>query len=343
MKILTWNVWHGLAERGVTAFREFESKERRDFRFQKLIDAVQAADADFVFLQEVNPLQLRCREFLNQLPEYRVLASQIDQSGVRVFGVGLPENLNTGLLTLGKSNSIVNQSQAQSRQLSGRGQLMNRVLSLQLKESRWATFVQLESANYGPLVLANTHLHHGFEGFSKLQEIANRYLAEGRISRADYSSMQIEFAKSQTRRIAEWDQIQSTLKTHFAGLPVIFAGDLNCTPDTLLNDRILNSGFTDLELIAKSRTGPSETWYPELNRDNHDLQKTFVYPLANFGNPEVTSVYRMFDQAPRRIDYVFASKQLAESYEWSRTTLGTNSNEIQPSDHFGLLYESFSK
>lgn len=363
LKIATFNVWHGLASRGVVRFREFESSERREKRFQLALRMLLELDPDILLLQELNPVSQRGRELT------RVLGGRffgrVDQSGIKLFSHGWPLNLATGLGILVRGSVRPtrieeDRSMPEFVRLSGSLGFSGETASFHLDEQRYAQLQSVEHAGLGRLLIVNMHLHHGFERFPELMELLDAAVRDGKIAQADFDTLMASLDHARERRLGEIDRLLEVVhrfeRKHDG---ILIGGDLNSTSDGAAYRTLIADGYEDLALTAagtKARaSGP--TWDPFANIENHRLQQEqgFEFPLPNFGNVAFTDVYRAFDAKPRRIDFLLAKGTLSsrgakmirpdedlgleqvrlssvERFGFPRTA-----NALAPSDHFGLI------
>lgn len=340
--ILTFNIWHGLAERGVFRFREFEEANRRQARWQLALSEIQRLRPDVVCLQELNPLSQKLSELVTALDG--VATGCVDQGGIRLFSQGLPQNLVTGLGVLlreaarpvkGREWSI-----PRNVQLSGAPFISGESFSFHFNEIRRAQLEMIETTLLGRVLIVNTHLHHGFERFAALCELVESYVSEGRISQETAEQLGLAMDQSRDRRLHEVDRLLEAVtqaERHCDG--IVLAGDLNSPPDGQAVRSLFQAGFRDLaELAIQPDIGP--TWDPVTNIENHKLQETFRFPLPTMGNPELQRLYRDFDRLPRRIDYILGRGSPVSERAARASRIGmTNGSSVAPSDHYGLLVE----
>lgn len=339
LKIATFNVWHGLAGRGVVNFREFEKPSVREERFQSGLKCLLQLDPDISLFQELNPVSIQGREIVRVLGG--TFHGRVDQSGLKFLNRGFPKNLATGL------GLLLRRRVRPSRQrddlvdvppfvrVSGSRGFSGESLSFHLDEQRYAQFQSVQHETFGRLLIVNTHLHHGFERFPPLMKLLAASVADGRVARVDFDRLLPALDQARDRRLAEVDRIFEVvhrLESFHDG--VLVGGDLNSTPEGAAYRSILSDGYVDL--AARS---PEPTWDPVRNKKNHQIQASlgFDFPLPDFGNRALVGVYRTFDTKPRRIDFLFAKGSLVKGATVERFGF-PDSNEVQaPSDHFGLM------
>lgn len=366
LKIATFNIWHGLASRGVVRFREFESAARREERFQATLRQLFDLDPDILLLQELNPVSVQGREFTRALGGS--FQGRVDQSGLKLFSRGWPLNLATGLGIVVRGSvrplhgDCATKSMPAFVRLSGSLGFSGEGASFHLDEQRYAQLRSVEHAGLGRLLIVNMHLHHGFEAFPELIDLLENGIKAGRISRADFEALLVWLDRARARRLGEIDRLLEVVhrfeREHDG---VVLGGDLNSTADGAAYRALIADGYEDLALssvgLKSQANGP--TWDPLSNVENHRIQQEqgFEFPLPTFDNPEFTSIYRAFDAKPRRIDFLFAKGSLssggakmirAESKSGAvaepvrlsnveRFGFPRTANGLAPSDHFGLI------
>lgn len=364
LKIATFNVWHGLAGRGVVRFREFEEPQRREERFQLTLRTLFDLDPDILLLQELNPVSRQGRELTRVLGGEFI--GRIDQGGLKFLAHGFPQNLATGLgivvrgsvRALGRSETTGGERLPNYVRLSGSLGFSGERLSLQLGEFRYAQFESVVHPALGRLLIANAHLHHGFERFPALMTLLDAAVVAGRISKADYEALLPALDVARARRLHEVDRLLEIIhrfeRQHDG---VLIGGDLNSTPEGAAYHALLADGFEDLAAttVGHKNEADGPTWDPLSNVENHRIQSEvgFDFPLPTFGNDEFTKIYRAFDSESRRIDFLFGKGSLSprgvkmiradEPVQPVRLThvqrfgFPPSAKALAPSDHFGLI------
>ncbi len=340
--ILTFNVWHGLAERGLFRFREFEEPSRRHSRWQLALAEMQETAPDVICLQELNPMHEKLTEVVAALGG--VATGRVDQSGVRFFSQGLPLNLETGLGMLlreaARPSRLLDRRLVKSVQLSGFPFVSGTEFSFHFKEIRCAQLELVETALLGRILIVNTHLHHGFERFPALLKLLEAYVADGRVTAQTADELRQAMDRSRDRRLREVDRLlEAVAQAESLCDGILLAGDLNSPPEGAAVRALTQAGFCDLAGYAlESELGP--TWDPVTNVENHKLQETFEFPLPTMGNPELQRMYRDFDRLPRRIDYVLGRGSVVSKRPLRARRMGIVKGEgLVASDHYGVLVE----
>lgn len=337
MRVITWNLWHGLSGGGLIKFGELESEDRRRFRFEQQVDTLEKAQADVICLQELNPAKAMADDFAKALGMTAI--SIKDNAGIKWKGMGIPTNLESGLAILYRAPWKLEQRRI--IKLSGSPfAFHNRYMSLQVSESRYAVLALLSHETEGRIWVCCLHLHHGFQ-IPYQAELDS--ISKG-LSDTESRKLIHFLAAGEQRRSGEIDRIISFVK-RLSTEPVLIGGDFNGDPFSVPYKKLQRFGFEDLWL-AKRKEEKGFTWDRVKNSDNHRFLDGFVSDLKwdeldidPIKKAKIKKEIEELQNRPRRIDYLFVRSPLAP-IEISRITLiGTEakSSAILPSDHFGLL------
>jgi hypothetical protein len=338
LKVATFNVWHGLAGRGVKRFREFESRERREDRFRETLRLLSDLDPQILLLQELNPVSTRGSQFRQVLGGF--FTGRVDQSGLKFFSHGFPENLATGLGLLirgdvrdAREREDVYKIPAYVR-LSGSVGFSGEAMSLHVDEQRYAQLKSVRHKKLGRLLIVNTHLHHGFERFPPLMDLLSAAVATGKVSEQQHDDLFISLDRAEARRLHEMDRILEVV--HMAESShdgILIGGDLNSTSSGAAYKAFILDGYRDFSSDSEY------TWDPVTNFENHRIQRDegFDFPLPDFGNPELVKIYRAFDELPRRIDFLLGKGSLSTPAAVSRFGFPNKETGLAASDHYGVM------
>jgi endonuclease/exonuclease/phosphatase family metal-dependent hydrolase len=322
LKVLTYNLWHGLSGSGTVRFGELEPKERRQKRFQLQISELRKCDADLIFLQEVNPLYKRSAEIANALAMDFV--AQYDQAGIKILGFGIPINLSTGLTILAKP--MLKIKKVKGLKLSGGFGFCSRLMSFQISEFRYALFAQIEVGE-ASLHLANVHLHHG----PVIGDLLNEKLDEFFLNHRELSNFKIKLLENlkagEQRRYDESKKLLGEFKEIKSAK--ILCGDLNVEPGHALLELYRQAGLKDTfsEL-------PGNSWDENENIQNHLLTRNLKLTVPVGGSHVLGELFRDYDARTRRIDYIMTSREM--SAEDSKLVMTNSVDGLIGSDHFGL-------
>lgn len=334
MRIVTWNLWHGLSPTEKWWFEELEPQGRRELRRELQEQTLKELNADIYLFQEVNPVRSRSRRLARNLDcsEHH----QADAKGLKVLNIGFPLNLNSGLSIL--HSKKLKCLDVQVTNLSGSSPLLNDLASLQWEENRVLIATTLEAPNGALIVVANTHFHHGLELTDKLKDSLTGVPEEvrgelfQRLRRGDERRKEeLEMAIGEIKRLKQKADL------------LIFAGDLNFSPGTENYKELQGIGFVDL--WGKLRPEDEGFTFDSVkNPSNHHFLERFRLPLEvddlTF-QPEMkesmNKALREADSRPRRIDYMWANADKIDAFKKIDMFGFENLNCVAPSDHFGLV------
>ena len=332
LKVMTFNVWHGL--RSGESKKRFpgEDRERAERRFALQIDQIKRLDPDVLLLQEVNPNQRRARRYARALGYDEI--HKVTSCGVHLGKLyKIPRNVNEGLAILAKPELRLRR--AGWKRLSGNARC-SATFGFQTRESRFALVGEIRVAGRS-LVVVSTHLFSpafmppGFRaGLDSLVE-------RGIVS-AEHRREIVELLDGrQERNVAEVRSLLAEIEKHRARLdadgapaPAVLGGDFNTEPGTPGLTVLVDGGM-------RSATGTRSlpTWDPVVNLANYQIGTRRSDP---FDTREIAELEELL--APRRIlarqiDHVFVSSEL-EVVAAERAMDG-DLEGLLPSDHFAVL------
>lgn len=341
MRFSTFNLWHGLAPSTPVAFEALEPGERKKIREELQEKVLAALNSDVYFFQEANPVGARADRFatlLNSTTYY-----QPDLVGLKLFGLGLPLNLNSGLVTaIGKKWSA---KKIEAISLSRPGwKLVHGWGSWQMKEERFALFSEVMLPGWGRVLLVNTHLHHGLESTPALSDELERIADELKLTASAVSELKDRLARGNLRRSEEVSVLFRAIEKHQRRYQaVVVAGDFNSGPESHLGDMFREMGFRDA--WAEANPGdPGLTFDHTRNEANHLLQGRFPLTLvvedltfsAKIKEALMTMAKRQ-EMRPRRIDYIWFRSDSVPLKAKKATLFGLpDETGLAPSDHFGV-------
>jgi len=341
LKVLTYNLWHGLAPAdGLLYFKKLEPETRRIQRQIMQQNLLVDWAADVACLQEVNPLPERSHAFASVSDN--VLFGQPDLAGIKWHGRGLPLNLNSGLLTLVKKKYLPRL--LGSVKLSGSPfSLEARWMSVQWRETRFAQLIEIMDPTMGRVLIINLHLHHGLENSSELRSHLQEGVKSGEISGQVALEIEMRLAQGDERRLAEISVLLERLNELQQFDVMVLSGDLNAGPESAVLKALKRFGFQDLAEV-------SGVTAPTFDRVENEANHVFLhdFPLTvDLGDlsfdPELRrrlqALLRRFEGAPRRVDYVLVRALKGAVKIKSFETVGRVDEKLgfAPSDHFGCL------
>lgn len=343
LKVINYNVWHGLTLDGLKT-PSIESEGNKEKRVKHQISMLKAADADIIFMQEVNPvaaklfkrsLTKRYAQALNM--EY---INRIDNCGIKIGGWGFP-SIYSGLVIMAKPKFGIKKVKGKKLGTFFSSGFCNKFLSVQWKESRYA-FVGTIQVNGESIYLVNTHLHHSFNA-----EVALSYLdkVKKELNEDLYQRIEKQIIAGEARRVEEsvlLVKMINKIKSKDEKAEFILAGDFNDTPDSRTISNINNLNFVSVN----NKNSDFFTWNPQIN--NAKQNRSFVFPYDTKGatseeNEALRNSFAASDNRQREIDYIFLSPMLSSRVQVNNTKLfGTESlpgSESHASDHFGVYTE----
>ena len=333
MRIVTWNLWHGLSPTEKWWFEELEPQGRRELRYELQEQKVKELAADIYLFQEVNPVRARSRRLAKALGYDEI--HQADSKGLKLFNIGFPLNLNSGLSIV--HSKKLNCLGVHVTNLSGSSPLLNDWGSLQWEENRVLLAASFETQDGKLITVANTHFHHGLEfteklhqSFGSLPEQVKGELFQ-RLSRGDERRKEeLQVALSEVQRLVQKSDV------------VVFAGDFNFSPNSENHQSLEHSGFVDLWKKLNSEEG--FTFDSIKNSSNHRFQERFRLPIEvndltfqEEMKDSLNKALRETDARPRRIDYMWINEDAVPAFKKIEMFGFETKDSLAPSDHFGLV------
>ena len=332
LKVLTYNVWHGLSQ-ATFKMRELEPPGQKEARIQWQITQIKALDPDIVFLQEVNPVSALSQRLADALGQRYSYVFHRDNCGTSLFNVGLPVNLQSGLVVMVKQPLQVRKLEA--IKLSGGFGGCEGVATFQLAEFRYALLARVFHPDFGSFYGVSTHLHHGPEWTQKMRDQISEWDKEGVLTPDQKQKLVEAIDQGVKRRKQELEVLFHHLSewTARSEEPVLLAGDFNLKPDSQTYQSILNQNFKDV--MGQSLT--PYTFDTQANQENHRHTRHLKLPVPVFESEEIKTWFQThYLLEPRRIDYIFVSPGV--SFESPRL-FGTEKSPttgLTGSDHFGV-------
>ncbi len=352
--VLTYNAWHGTFRTQEEEILEFpsESARHRELRFRHQVSQLAALRPDVILLQEVNPLPQRLRRLAAALG-YDAWHKTTD-CGVKLFGLGLPSNINSGLAILARPPLRLTPIGVE--RLSGRWAFCSDWLGLQFEEARYALLVGLTLENGDRYLVVNTHLHNAPEMPDGLRQGIGELHAAGALSPAQVEEIHRAVEGGQARKRQEVERlisaVQWALRQHRELAGVILGGDLNAAPDSDHLIRLRRAGLVDAARAVEPRSGLA-TYDPQRNPLVPVLNRVAKPEIPTFGKPALVELARRTRLLePQQIDYLLVSESLERAVAGVKL-FGLEEVELPPghdqgagfflpligSDHFGLAVE----
>jgi len=331
LTVLTYNIWHGLNPSSVFRFGEYETEQQRETRLQGFFEQVRQIKPDIIFLQEVNPAPGKSKRIAQELDyDYVYL---IDNAGLKIGSLGIPTNLRSGLTTLTKKS--LHLKKLGGRKLSGPRGGCTRALSLQTAEFRYVLAAEV-TVNGQPVLLLNTHLHHGLELTPEIRDAIESLVAQGQVNRERADEVMAISRISPDRRRRELETaVAFAHELGMNNMPTIFAGDFNASPDASELAWLTNEiGFHSVT----EDDDPNKlllTWDP-LNNPNTHFVADFV-PAHEYEEFLFEHFQEMVVHMRRRLDYIFYRQSGNLLTVENAGLFGDQPYQgIMCSDHFGI-------
>ena len=351
VKVLSYNVLHGLKVGRYWVSRG-ESPERNLERFHLQVGQLVQAQPDLIFLQEVNPLPARAKQFVIALSEQGQNYSQIhqvDSCGWRFSkNLALMKELNNGLMIMGKTGFVLRE--VEGLKLSGVGGCHD-TWGIQFGELRYALIGEIVwPGTDEKFLLVNVHLHSGIESDAHFLEELSDSHRQGRLQQ--YDQLRSELVNDQSKRLGELHVLSQELdkliaQKNYAG--VLIGGDFNFERNSPGFKEMVGLGAVDSETIASSenKVMTIDPGSDILARDDAETipsdLKDLIAEETTSDQQEILADYRANIQRPRKVDFVFilpidshtVSKKLCVKQE--AFGLETDSSGLLGSDHYGIL------
>ena len=326
-------------------YEALEPSERLRLREQKQIEVIKQVDADVCFFQECNPAARRAPT-LAQLTD-ATFNFQPDLVGMKIFGLGIPFNLNGGLVISARKSLSLEQVDAISLsrpQLN----LVRKWGSWQVREERFALYSQIQLPDGRRVLLINTHIHHGLEATPEIKAEIEHLGEELMLSDSVMTELRERLAKGNVRRRLEITNLLArldSLRDEYDA--VVLAGDFNVAPGGEVERMLREYGFSDA-WTAVHPDDPGFTFDKDRNPANHLLQLSFPLTLVvedlSFSpriRDALLEMARAQETKPRRIDYVWVWTRSGSTATVQRAELVglPDADGLAPSDHFGVTTE----
>ncbi len=318
-----------------------EPEARRRARLVMQLKALESAKFDVGLFQEVNPLLERTSQIEAQLQLTGCFQS--DLVGVKVLGMGIPNNLNSGLLTVAADKYQLRR--VGGFKLSGIGRsFVSPWLSFQLKEERYALFCELIHPDWGRVLVVNTHLHHGLELNDSLEKIIKEKIKEFDLSASVETEIFERLHQGNHRRLKEMKRLIDEIERLQGRYSlVILGGDFNESAEGQVGQLLKECGFKD-SFDFQTEHKVLNTFDREHNLANHKLQARFPLSVQfqdlSFSKKVTLSLREILtsqEQRPRRIDQIWV-KAKGKSFKTQVELIGLEEEVgFAPSDHFGYL------
>jgi endonuclease/exonuclease/phosphatase family metal-dependent hydrolase len=333
IRVLTLNTWHGHTPKNAWSVHRLEPHGHKARRMEALSSALDELRPDVVMFQECLPQPIFAADFARLLGYDHV--SKVCNSGLRLFGVGLPAGIGPG-----EGVSILARRGLGLRalgidRLSGIGYTSPHV-AIQFGQLRFAMAAEVHVGG-ARVVLINTHLRYAYPKMATFErswrELASRGHLHGDPSKRLVSLVQ----KSMRVRDAELGRFERFIARFVReGAHVIVGADFNLDHDT---DQMLRFG-SNLELLNVLPTIDARalTWDPDSNT-NIAFSTRMSHPD---GTPKNTTwkLAAHYDSVPQNPDHLLLGPSFTRaSLKDGGLAMHRPSGGVLPSDHYGVWAE----
>lgn len=333
IKLININVWFGMDGQGRWKIGDYETRQRKDARFRGLVSGLKALNPDVIVIQEANKLPAYAGKIARALGYNAVW--QVQNSGIKLFGFGIPHNFTAGYVTLAKKDHHL--KYLTSRRLSGRGFVSN-YFSFHFKEMRNAMVSLVEIAGR-PILIFNTQTHFSLIWEQKWEKAVDDLLRLGKITDRQHKLMKKTLIDSHNR--TERDImgmlcfIKQVVKKY--DYPYVVAGDFNTTlRSEALKHMLSGLGLSDPFQIHNPEAD-GYTWDPRRNTNTAFDGSKFRADGKTLRDP-LHRLTAQFDAGtPRRIDFIFLSHHFhTDLIQRANLVLTEPADNLYVSDHFGV-------
>ena len=268
LRVLTYNVWHGLRSGESNKRFPGEDPSDKESRVAAQIREIERLDPDLIFFQEVNPNQPEARKYAEALGYDEI--HKVTSCGLHLGGLyKIPRNMNEGIAILARPE--LGLKRVGKKRLSGNA-TCTATYGFQTKESRYALFGEITVDGRSVLV-ATTHLSAPPFVLSDFEENLEDLVAEGTLDEAQREEILAQLERKRQRNLAEAEGLLAQIDKRRGdrGNPgrvrsVVFGGDFNTAPGTPAIEAITAAGY-------RSVTGGAEllTWNPVKNEANYSI------------------------------------------------------------------------
>jgi len=329
LRFLTINVWSGLDYQGTLKMGEYETRERREQRYQLLLQRIRVLTPDVIALNEANRLPAYARRLARDL-EYDQIHT-VGNAGIKLLTMGIPTNLIEGDVILARKSLQL--ERVGLRKLSGdRLGVYSDLLAFHFSESNFVIIGKIKGPS-GELYVANTHLHASVLINEEIVSAINRAVAAGTIEAADAEQMLKEYRQRARRREQELQELFDFIEAHVPSeAALVLMGDFNDVPGSSVYRQIRNRGFIDSYALHTSGER-GFTWNPAVNTNIDPLQLERLRSSERFED----RVKYLNDRSDRRIDYIFLRNIGPDRIIESSVVFDSPRNGMYLSDHFGVF------
>ncbi len=332
LKVMTFNVWHGLRSGESNKRFPGEDTDRANKRFDWQIEEIKRLDPDVLLFQEVNKNQPQARRYAKALGYDEI--HKVTSCGLHLGGLyKIPRNVNEGLAILAKPG--LGLKRVGKKRLSGNARC-SATWGFQTKESRYAL---LGSITVGGqyVLLTTTHLAAPAFTPEDFDQQLESLVSGGELTADQRDEILAARDRKLDRNTMESQRLVEEIARHRDRLAaggqkplIILGGDFNAESDKPGFAKVKAAGLTEVA------SGPDfHTWNPVVNHENYSIGTKRDYSLPTFDNPEIEAMLDLRNTTPRQIDHLFFSAGLEKVS--AEMVMNEAKDGIFPSDHFAIL------
>ena len=329
LKIITINTWCGLDFQGTIKMGEYETPERKEARFDVLLEQLRALKPDVIFLQEANPVGKYSARLADSLDFNEI--HQVYNAGIKFGSIGIPSNLKYGNTIL--ANKKFKLEFFDVWKLGGSFGIFGDPLTIHFSESDFALVGKILIDNT-PIYLVNVHLIAAVPADSILKYEFKSFCKKYSIDEDEKKDIYRNWDSNILKRNDELESLNEQLKKIPYDFPFIMGGDFNTEPQIKELKNLIGSNNL-IDTFIKNNSSKYYTWNPETNENvSYSTIKVDAGGNKLSGYDLLSTIY---DSHPRRIDYIFLSDNFKKDDILSyKIILDSVKNNIHLSDHYGV-------
>ncbi len=333
VKIVNYNIWFGLDGNGTLKMGEYEDKATRAKRFNLLVQGLIKLDPDVIGIQEANELPRFAKKLARHIGYNAVW--KVANSGLKLFGFGLPSNFLEGDAILAKKSNHLKYLGA--RRLSGKG-IQRDYLSVHMKEVRNVVAAKVV-IDGRPLIVFNAHTHFSLIMDETWTKKLDDLVISGDLTKAEKEAILKEMKVSHERTESDVLNLMAFVRevTKKHNYPYVIMGDFNTTKASpAVQKMIADLGLLDpYEIMNPGADG--FTWDSNKN-PNTAFDGAQTWADGKTLKDPLSRLEADFDmEVPRRIDFIFLSKHFKPGMiKSSRLIFNEPIDGVFVSDHFGV-------
>ena len=198
LKVLTYNVWHGLRSGESNKRFPGEDPADKETRVAAQIREIEQLDPDLIFFQEVNPNQPEARKYAEALGYDEI--HKVTSCGLHLGGLyKIPRNMNEGIAILARPE--LGLRRVGKKRLSGNAKC-TATYGFQTKESRYALFGEI-TVDGRSLLVATTHLSAPPFVLSDFEENLEGLVKDGTLEEAQQDEILAQLERKRQRNLTE--------------------------------------------------------------------------------------------------------------------------------------------